>query len=281
MTLIVETGEGVHEANAYHDLAFAQAYLTARGRWNDDVPPVTDADIIAAADYIEKRFGSRFPGTRTVLEATYATARIVFEAVPVENNHLVLGDMTYTFKDVSSELNDVMIVAGDLVMTLANLIMAIETSENPAISAVTVLTGQPTTLQATSAVLGRMGNATHIGGDLQGTTLPTFMGGYNAGPARLSFPRVDGYDREGFKLEGVPFILMEASVEYAVRARENPLLPNVSTSGGVLRRRERVGPIEEDIQYSAPSSSVQQAYPAADELLRPLLLRTGGRVIRA
>lgn len=57
--IIVENGTGVRDANAYADLATADAYLVARGLWaatptvttgaTDDTPPVSGHDSVIAA----------------------------------------------------------------------------------------------------------------------------------------------------------------------------------------------------------------------------------------
>ena len=65
MPFTVETGTGDPDANAYITLAFANDYHLIRGnsKWAGS-DTVKQAAIIRATDYIDKRFGKRFRGTR-------------------------------------------------------------------------------------------------------------------------------------------------------------------------------------------------------------------------
>lgn len=71
MALIVEDGTGVEDANGFIDIDFYRTYHLDRGR---DLSAQTDTQIetyiIRATDYIEKRFGVLWKGTRsTVVQA--------------------------------------------------------------------------------------------------------------------------------------------------------------------------------------------------------------------
>lgn len=102
-------------------------------------------------------------------------------------------------------------------------------------------------------------------------------------PQGLSFPRtgIDGY-------EGVPICLKRAMYEYALRAISGALTPDpvYEANGKTLSsKRTKVGPIETDVTYTASGAGAVaptfRPYPAADALLRPLLLPSGGnRVTR-
>ena len=138
----------------------------------------------------------------------------------------------------------------------------------------------------------------------------------------MEWPRMDAFDADGFILNDtdvVPRRLQKAIAEYALRAAicgvlaPDPLLPvpkqslesgddddrTASESGAVVRKREKIGPIEEDTWFetaasqnlSAGARSVQSsliddfvipAYPEADlwieELLKPA---HGGILLRA
>lgn len=284
MALRVETGIGVRDANAYITARFGNAYLTDRGR----IGNLTDAKIIAATDYIEKRFGSRFYGEKKFeFTAISAQGVVEFAATPVDGTVVIIGETTYTFKDTPSDDNDVQTNA-DLAMAIANLQAKIETSENRYISSATVPTGVPARVVLVAAVPGRAGNYTTLQvGVGQAPTPLHFTGGADAGPQRLSFPRKNAVDRDGNTINGVPLLLMEACAEYADRAQpgtEDLLPDSTASTAGVIQRKEQVGPIVEEIRYAAPvaeSAIIAEAYPAADNLLKPLLRRGGGtRVIR-
>lgn len=95
----------------------------------------------------------------------------------------------------------------------------------------------------------------------------------------LEFPRVLDDTGEG----QMPTKMKQAVAEYAVRALTSVLAPDPTvdaTGGKVLMKREKVGPIEEETQYS-DSTQVRllTPYPAADMLLRGLV-DTVRRVIR-
>ena len=83
MTLIVEDGSGVVGANAYMTVAEVTAYLTDRNRqtensWNSVAAAVAEAAVIAATDFIDRRFGQRFKGTRGFTSPTTARTVMTF-----------------------------------------------------------------------------------------------------------------------------------------------------------------------------------------------------------
>lgn len=65
MAFTVEDGNGLEEANAYIDVAFADGYFTDRAitAWTGD-EAVKQAAIIKATDYIDTVFGGRFLGVK-------------------------------------------------------------------------------------------------------------------------------------------------------------------------------------------------------------------------
>lgn len=93
----------------------------------------------------------------------------------------------------------------------------------------------------------------------------------------LEFPRVYDGDPQ------MPVKMKQAVAEYALRALTTVLAPDPTTDatgGKVLMKREKVGPVEEETQYSDSTSvSLLKPYPAADMLLRGLV-DTVRRVIR-
>lgn len=83
----------------------------------------------------------------------------------------------------------------------------------------------------------------------------------------------------------VPVLLKKATCEYALRALTGELLPDPETdpSGArLVRRRERVGPLEDEWEWSETGAlEIIKRYPAADLLLKDLLNGAGkGYAIR-
>ena len=66
MAFTLEDGTGVTGANAYVSEAFVDNYATDRGYegWGDNDTTAKEAAIIRASEYIDKRWGARFKGTR-------------------------------------------------------------------------------------------------------------------------------------------------------------------------------------------------------------------------
>lgn len=99
------------------------------------------------------------------------------------------------------------------------------------------------------------------------------------------WPREDAYDREGDLVEGIPTALKEALAEYTFVALSSDLTPTPDyDAGGVItRKKEKLGPLEEETVYSETSQKTGlRTYPVADLKLRSLLTgsRSTGRVIR-
>lgn len=63
--MIPEDGTGLPDANSYCDLAFADAFATARGYdlWMGQSPTLKEKYLVQAADYIDRNY--RFKGQRT------------------------------------------------------------------------------------------------------------------------------------------------------------------------------------------------------------------------
>lgn len=106
---------------------------------------------------------------------------------------------------------------------------------------------------------------------------------YPGNPQALEWPRVGIYDDQGQEIVGIPERLKRAVAEYAVRALTSPLTPDPVTNqtGLVKRKREKLGPIEEETEYTGAPPSNVISYPAADILLRGLVVPRGGRAMRA
>lgn len=100
----------------------------------------------------------------------------------------------------------------------------------------------------------------------------------------LSFPRLALTNRDGRDVEGVPGKLKYAVCEYAWKLNTAPLFPDLGDrSSQVTRLRQRVGPLEEETQYSSVAGSSTlpiQPYPQADRYLAEYVFPSG-RVDRA
>lgn len=133
----------------------------------------------------------------------------------------------------------------------------------------------------------------------------------------LEWPRIAAFDNDDFLLQDVPEQIQKACAEYALIAlRQGELAPNPplptgdetldgtastdeeSSSGIVTRKRERVGPIEEETTYaSLASAGVKQAggrvaqssmisdfylpeYPRADEWIAEVITNPTARRLR-
>lgn len=106
----------------------------------------------------------------------------------------------------------------------------------------------------------------------------------------LAFPRQNAYiNRNGacILVEGLPIELKIATYEYAKRVLESDsgdLQPDpldFDESGAiVIKKFEKIGPIETDTTYLAGSASETRSYPAADKWLIPLIRSYGGGSVR-
>lgn len=76
MTLIVEDGTGVDNANGYITVAFADSYFAARGvtAWAGD-DTAKGIAIIKATDYMEGRYRTRYVGTLAAAATTLSFPR--------------------------------------------------------------------------------------------------------------------------------------------------------------------------------------------------------------
>lgn len=95
----------------------------------------------------------------------------------------------------------------------------------------------------------------------------------------LPFPR-DAGDGNAW----MPDLLVQATCEYAARAKRGPLAPDPTvdaTGHTVVMTGRKVGPIERTFAV-APGSrpGTWRSYPAADALIAPLLLTQRRQVIR-
>jgi hypothetical protein len=300
MSLIIETGSGIRNANAYVDSAYVTNYLTARNRqtengWSTSSSVIQNAAIIAATDYIDKRFGHKFKGiSKIVFEEIYAEAKLTFNGNPISGEDLILGDDTYFFVSSLSGNSYEILIGASASITASNFEAAINgatgagilyASETPQSRHASALaSGAIVTLTAKAP--GSSGSLSVLSGPLTNVIITSFSGGKDGGAQSLCWPRSEAYDQNGTEILGIPDRLKQAVSEYAVRAVSQVLLPDPTIdpyAGRVNQRTETVGPITESVKYDSGTvgSVIFTPYPSADKLLRPLLLGSGnGGVIR-
>ncbi len=102
----------------------------------------------------------------------------------------------------------------------------------------------------------------------------------NKGQA-LDWPRKGVVDRSGFQLaaDEIPATLEQACCQFVLEALSDDLLPNLDSAGRVKRKREKLGDLEQDVEYEGgfdEGKVYQLALALLDELLVPR-----GRAVRA
>ncbi len=300
MPLVIETGVGILKANAYVNIAYVTNYLTDRNRQNENnwtaaVTAVKEAAIIAATDYIDKRFGPRFKGLPAIFfDETYAVASLNFTGIPGLNETLLLGDNTYKFVSSLTGAAYEVLRGATGALSAANLLAAINGAAG---AGVTYGLGTPQSrhssatlagavLTLTAKAQGSSGALTVLQGPATNVTTNQFSGGSDGGLQPLCWPRTSAYDQQGNEILGIPDKLKQAVSEYAVRAVAESLLPDPTGdpyAGRVSQRTETVGPITESVKYDSGTVGTMTftPYPSADKLLSSLLLGSGsGGVIR-
>lgn len=302
MAVILENGSGVAGANAYFDRAFVTSYLTDQGRqtennWSTAGNDSQDAACVKATSYIEQRYRKRFKGSKQFGDISQARAVLTFTNQPSALDTVTIGSVTYRFVASVTVANDVAIDTSRVSQTVQNLIDAI--SGNSSVEGTTTGPGTVShpdvnaldfygfSLLAIARLRGEDGNFLVTTTTAANATwnFATLTGGRDVSYAQpLSFPRLYLEDSDGFRINGIPDLLKQAGAEYAVRAISANLLPDPvvdDTGRAVVRKKERVGPIEEETEYAAGGVVTQllRPYPAADRLLVPFL-KSGSRVIR-
>ena len=140
-----------------------------------------------------------------------------------------------------------------------------------------------------------------------------FRGWRGSSTQSLQWPRIDAEDDAGYLLSEIPDKLRQAVAEYALRSislhelSPDPISPvpvqknlngysrDLSSTGEVLKKTEKVGPIEESVEYRFGDDTVTVAglatksslvsdynipeYPAADMLLDELVVNVSTRRI--
>jgi hypothetical protein len=300
MAHIIEDGTGVALANAYIGLAEASVYHSTRNNaaWAAATESQQDAAIVAATDYIDRRFGARFQGRKQFVGTAFPAVGHLFVAQNAQNNSTVtIGSTVYTFVTVLALAYDVLIGA-DEAESASNLAAAINVSgtagteygvgtlAHPDVEAIYENGGSSILVKVTSetgadsnGIALSSSTPTRLVWDLGETT-----GGTDSGEQYLEFPRLEVYSRAGTELTGIPLNLRKATCEYALRALSGSLAPDptVDASGvSVVTTRKKIGPIEKEFQVLGSGyASIIRAYPLADALLLELLNPIGNRAIR-
>lgn len=294
MAFIVETGSGTPGANAYVPVAFVTDYLAARGRstengWDALSDALRKAAIVKATDYIEQRWGPEFLGEKANLDVVgrEAVGSLDLTAPPLDGEELVVGQKTYRLVSALAQENDVLIGV-DAETTVANLVSAINVDGDTDVYDSATLTNYEVVAYAdveelviAARTTGDSGNLIAFSTDITGATISGtgfLEGGVDEGEQPLSFPRVELYSNDGRAVVGIPLKLKMATAEYAVRAVAAALHPDPTVDPRYLpvtKKREKVGPIEEETTYGAASAYPIVPYPAADNLLAEYVAASG------
>lgn len=87
----------------------------------------------------------------------------------------------------------------------------------------------------------------------------------------LSFPRTGVYGKNGIELATIPTVLKNAVAEYAQRALTAPLLSDPTLSASVRRTRDKVGPLETEVEYIGGFVPTINTYTKPDLMMRELV----------
>lgn len=285
MSFQVEDGNMIPDANALVSVEFVTSYLTSRGRqtensWSSKPATSRQAAIVAATDYMEQRWNGRLKGRLMYEQFLSARGTFTLTANMAAGESVTIDTTTLTADtdfDIEPSIDG----------TLANLVAAINNDGTLGVEAVAV-EGVGNTIILTWQTAGTSGNTvvtttTASNGSWSNTTL---LGGNDTNdPQPLMFPRRELYVN-GIEQLGVPLKVKYAVAEYAVRALSESLLfdPEIDSSGrAVTSKREKVGPIEEETQYTAGAGFQVKfkPYSAADRFMTDFLKASGGGLVRA
>jgi hypothetical protein len=97
-----------------------------------------------------------------------------------------------------------------------------------------------------------------------------------------AWPRTGAYLYGELVLDDeIPILLQQVQAELAYRSStlSGGLLPDIETgAGGVVKRtRSKVGPLEEEIEYTEGTSVAYPTFPAVTAMIAPLLKRGGAK----
>lgn len=132
---------------------------------------------------------------------------------------------------------------------------------------------------AAASVTGKQdGSLREASAYLDATFGASYVGSRKTAEQGLLWPRVDRssgsdtplIDGDGLPVAALPVALVTAAIELAARATVAPLAPDTTSQGWVKRRKEKVGPLEEEIEYGAAGPQ-DGSYGFVERLLGPLI----------
>lgn len=284
MTLIVEDGTGIYQSNSYVGRGFVRSYLRRRNKataWDAATEDAKIAALIAATDYIDRRFGKMFRGQREFTALTVPDYDILdIISNPTNNRTVTVGSVTYTFRVSASSANEVTI-GSTAIETAENLTAAINgtgggsgTVAHPDVTASVLDSGAYVMVEAIVTPLAAAIETSSSDESSLVWDKGTLSDGGEDLTQRLEWPRVYAYNDSGVLLNGIPLKLKEATAEYASRALSQTLMPDpvVGDTGQDIRRTfEKVGPIETETVYSTNVVQIFKKFPEADRLLLELI----------
>lgn len=277
MVFLVENGSGIQGANALVPVQYVLDYLTQRGRAAEfsGSNGLREAAVVAATDYVEKVFGTRFVGTKLfVFDEVPAVVTVTINAAGSPGDTLTIGGVAFDL-DLGADLTAAALALAEQ--------MDGEDQVDGADNAVRTATADGAVVTVELAAIGVMGNyvsvvaSAGVGGDL---TIAGPSGGLDGGSQFVSFPRAGIYDGLGRAVPGIPEPVRMAVAEYSSRAFAAALLPDpvMHESGRTVnQQREKVGPIETEYTFEdgGALSQLIKPYPAADKMLAPYLQSPG------
>lgn len=299
--IVLETGEGVGNANSYVSVGQTTAYLWQRGNldvWNNASQDDRSSACINATAYIDKVWGQRFKGRKEFLDLARSSWSVLQMLQEGSGNNITIDGTTYLFR-TSTPTNAYDVFSGGTPQASAeNLDAAINDSE-PGSGKY----GPGTVEHPTCSSLWTDGDSVYVSADDPGeagndiVTISsnetravwangTLLYGSDGEEQPLEFPRINLYTRAGQLVDGMPLQLLQATSEYAVRYLEalETILPDPvidPTGRAVTEQSEKVGPIETTTKWTDNDAiaNIIRPYPEADKLLQEYLFPLG-RVFR-
>jgi hypothetical protein len=243
MAFIVENGLGVPGANAYIDVAFADAHFTERGQladWGDSDEELAEmrGAIVRATEHIERLYGVRFRGSTSGTTQGLAWPRD--NAFDDNGAELIRVDLEIDSVDFAE---DTLTIEGHGVLD----------GEIVRVSSAGTLPGG---LAADTDYLAIVGDADTL--QLTDATGGTAIVLANAGTGTHTLSH-----------GGVPVSVMRACAEYALRARTRTLEPD-RADGSATSESRSIDGISYSKTYGTPGGGMPR-YPAADRLIAGLL----------
>lgn len=279
--LIVEDGSGIYEANSYAGLSYAHWYLSTRGRaaeWDAASVAQREAALIAATDYIDRRYGQFFVGQKQFRDIrTSAFNFLQLRSQPQINDTITIGGVVYTFVSASSGPFDIVIGAGVSDTVLAAVLII---NDSLIVSADMIGSNSLIVRSRTLGINDVLIETTSSAPTRLAWDYTSLIGASDLTTQTLEWPRAYCYSSS--EILGVPEKIRQATVELATRALTSGLMPDpeVSANGQIATRVfEKVGPIETETAYSSSINAIFKKFPEVDRLMASFLIGVGG-VIR-